>query len=122
MRLMEGRFKNETTTQMKIPKRFKLFGRTIEVVFDEALFVERPECSGFASYRMGKIELNPSKFLYGKADQKEQTFYHELMHFILYHAGSSYSGEDHNNMHQDEPFVDLCSNLLHQAISTMEFE
>ena len=107
---------------MKIPKRFKLFARTIEVVWVEEPFVEHPEASGFASYRKGCIELNPNKFLYGKDDQKEQTFYHELMHFILYHAGASYKGEDNNLMHKDEEFVDLCGNLLHQAISTMEFD
>jgi len=113
---------NQEDYAVKIPKRFKLFGRTIEVVFDPLPFVERSDCSGFASYRLGQIELNPSQFIYGKPDQKEQTFYHELMHFILYHAGSSYKGTDNALMHQDEEFVDLCGNLLHQAISTMEFE
>ena len=57
-----------------------------------------------------------------KSEQLEQTFYHELMHFILYYAGASYRGKDNSQMHRDEEFVDLCSNLLHQAMSTMTFE
>jgi len=106
----------------RIPSRFKLFGRTIEVLWEAENFIEKPECSGFASYRRGCIELNPNPVIYGKPEQKLQSFYHELMHFIFYHAGASYKGTDHTNMHCDEEFVDLCSNLLHQALITMEFD
>lgn len=109
-------------TKPRIPSRFKLFGQTIEVSHSFQSFVENPEASGFASYRTGTIEINPNPALYGKPHQKEQTFYHELMHFILYHAGSSYKGDYHTRMHKDEEFVDLCGNLLHQAISTFEYD
>ena len=107
---------------MKIPKRFKLFGRTIEVVFDPQPFIERPECAAFACYRQDRIQINPNRAISGSDSQNEQHFYHELMHFILYHAGSSYKGKDHSAMHRDEELVDLCGQLLHQVISTMEFE
>lgn len=99
-----------------------LFGRTIEVVFSENHFVERPEASGFASYRNGEIQINPNPAVYGKPDQREETFCHELVHFLTFHAGSSLREKDHAMMHTDEEFVDLLGNLLHQALSTMEYD
>lgn len=107
---------------MKIPSRFKLFGRTIEIVFDSAPFVERPETAAFASYRLNRIEMNPNRAISGNDEQLAQSFLHEVMHFITYHAGSSYKGTEHHLMHQDEEFVDLCSQLLHQALTTMEYD
>lgn len=96
---------------MKIPNRFKLFGMTIEIVWDKEPFVERPEVSAFSSYRKNRIELNPNRSISGNDEQVEQTFFHELMHFITYHAGSSYRGKDHSIMHQDEEFIDLAGCL-----------
>lgn len=107
---------------MNIPKRFNLFGRTIDVVFIDGPFVERPETSAFASYRQNRIEINPNRAISGNDDQLAQTFCHELVHFILYHSGVAYRGKDPSRMHQDEEFVDLTSQLLHQALSTAEYE
>ena len=106
---------------MKIPKRFKLFGRTIEVVWDQGPFIERPECAAFACYRQNRIEMNPNTAVSGTVEQQEQNFLHELVHFITYHSGAAYRGDDARLMHQDEEFVDLTSQLLHQAMSTMEY-
>ena len=107
---------------MRIPKRFKLFGRTIEVVWEQGPFVERPECAAFACYRQNRIEMNPNPAISGGPEQQEQSFMHEMVHFITYHSGVAYRGKDHSRMHQDEEFVDLTAQLLHQALSTMEYD
>jgi predicted SprT family Zn-dependent metalloprotease len=104
---------------VNIPTRFKLFGQTINIVYPEHVFREKDGYEGFATYRTNEIQLRPNSTLSQEA--KEQTFFHELTHFILYHAGASYSGKT-EFMHQDECFVDMVSNLLHQAISTFEYE
>ena len=106
---------------MKIPNSFQLLGQRITVVVDPSCFTEKDSAYGYASYRTNQIQLRPSTETHPlNQEQLEQTFCHELMHFILYHAGAAYSGK-HDYMHQDEGFVDLCGSLLHQAITTMEY-
>jgi len=46
--------------------------------------------------------------------QVEETFYHELVHYILHHMGQ-------NELCDEERFVDGFSHLLHQALATMEY-
>jgi predicted SprT family Zn-dependent metalloprotease len=106
---------------MKMPTSFKIMGQKITVVVDPACFTEKDGTYGYASYRTNQIQLRPSTETHPlNQEQLEQTFYHELIHFILYHAGAAHSGKC-DYMHQDEGFVDLCGSLLHQAISTMEY-
>lgn len=107
---------------MKVPKHFKLMGQTIQVVFLPEIFVEKDGFYGFSSYRQNQIQLRPSTSINPLTDEQIcQTFCHELMHFILYHAGNAYKGKE-EYMHQDEGFVDLCGHLLHQALITMEYD
>lgn len=107
---------------MRIPKRFKLLGRTIEVVENPRLMQDRNWC-GAACYEEGKIELQPSSEAYKAApDKLEQTFCHELSHFLLYHAGGTVNHELKQMAHQNEELVDLLGSLLHQALTTMEYE
>ena len=107
---------------MKVPKRFKLFGQTITVVFAPEKFTEADGRYGFCSYRLNEIQLRPSTPVSPLSDaQIEQVFWHELTHFVLYYAGAAYSGKS-DYMHQDEGFVDLVGNLLHQAVTTMEYD
>lgn len=108
---------------MKIPTSFKLFGQTIKVLFLPERFTEGQEGHyGFSSYRRNEIHLRPSTSTHPITDdQMEQVFWHELTHFILYWAGPAYSAKT-DYMHQDEGFVDLVSCLLHQAVSTFEFD
>lgn len=108
---------------MAIPTSFKLFGQTVIVSFIPREFTEKDGTYGYSSYRTNEIQLRPSTDTHPLTDgQIEQTFYHELVHFVLYHAGSSYRPSKDRYMHQDEGFVDMCANLLHQAITTMEYE
>lgn len=65
--------------------------------------------------------MNPNRAVSGNDEQLEQNFCHELVHFIIYHSGSAYRGKDHSQMHHDEEFIDLTGQLLHQALSTMEY-
>lgn len=108
---------------MKIPRRFKLLGQTIEVVFSfDERFVERDSAIGFASFRYNKMFIKPSSEAHPLTqEQIDQAFFHELLHFIFYYTGASYSGKC-DYMHQDEGFIELSSALLHQAFSTMEYE
>lgn len=107
---------------MDIPVRFKLFARTISVVWTEGPFVERPECSAFSSFRLDQIQMNPNPVVGGPNDDRsKQSFCHELMHFILYHTGAAFRGDDPTLMHRDEDFVDLCGNMLHQVLETAEY-
>lgn len=101
----------------KIPTRFKLLGQTINVVFDASLFVEKDGYRGFASYRLNEIQLKPGL----KKDLTERAFCHELTHFIIYHAEAALSGKE-DYPHQDEGFIELCGGLLHQALTTFEYD
>ena len=106
---------------MKVPKHFKLMGQTIQVLFAPEVFTEKDGIYGFSSYRQNQIQLRPSTPICPLTDaQICQTFCHELIHFILYHAESAYKGKE-DYMHQEEGFVDLCGHLLHQALTTMVF-
>lgn len=109
---------------MKIPKRFKLLGHTIEVVERYDLLQER-EWSGAADYPKCRIELLPQSRTYQQAETKiEQCFCHELSHFLLYFAGGAVNHDlkSAGYVHKNEEFVDLLGHLLHQALTTMEFE
>ncbi len=106
---------------MRIPKRFKIYGQTIEVVWSGEPFVEN-EGVGFASYRLNQIQIRPSQESCPRSNsQLEVTFLHELVHFILFYAQSARDKEK-EWMHQDENFVESFSNLLHQALTTFEYE
>jgi predicted SprT family Zn-dependent metalloprotease len=106
---------------VKIPKSFKLMGQTIEVTSREKDFIENNDRVAFASYRANEIQLNPFMFPIKQESQKQHAFLHELVHFIIYYSGDTYKAKT-DYMHQDEGFIDLTANLLHQAITTMEYE
>lgn len=100
---------------MIIPTQFNLLGHTIRVVFVDKLMSEH-DLIGEARYlkneialqsRMPGIELLRSDI--------EQSFLHELVHFIL-----NYMGE--NELRKNEKFVDLFAGMLHQTLITQEGE
>ena len=100
---------------MKIPKRFKLFGRTITVEYNQN---EADECDfkGATRWRKDQILLaNPNVYKTGTAKGQEQTFCHELVHYILYLMRNEKLGND-------EDFVDLFASCLHQVLDTMEYK
>ena len=105
---------------LQIPKRFKLFGRPFNVVYAPDKFIENDACA-FASYRLDEIQLRPSTEAQPRTEaQLFQSFMHELTHFVFYYAQAA-----RNNkvaMYTDEDFIELVSNLYHQALSTFEYE
>jgi hypothetical protein len=107
---------------IKIPKSFYLFGEKIQVTFSETYFgSENPMGLGFCSYRENKIYLRPSSESWPLSqDQIEQTFCHELMHMIIVHSQDTL--KDHENLHDNEGFINISASLLHQALATMEYE
>ncbi len=105
---------------MKIPNRFKQFAQTFEVIENPDLLVER-DWVGKSSYRKNEIHILPDSPTFPRnAEQREHTFFHELVHIILYGAGVK--GADGEYLHKDEDAVDLIGNLLHQAFTSFEFD
>jgi len=109
---------------MRIPKRFKLLGFTIEVTKDPTLMQDR-NWRGAADYEEMSIRLQPiSEAFKSSTERVEQTFCHELMHHLAYHAGDTINHmlPDDKYLHQQEAFIDLMGSLLHQALTTMEYD
>ena len=99
---------------MKIPKRFKLHGQTIDVIFEHDLSY-RNDTRGEARFRQNILALQRgSENSPIPQTHVEQTFCHELVHFLANAACIE-------DLNQDEAKVDLLGSLLHQALSTMEY-
>jgi hypothetical protein len=100
---------------MQIPKRFKLFGQTIEVKEDPNLWHDQ-NYVGLADYRNNRITLqSTTEGCSCPVEQIEQTFCHELLHHLFDKGGYA---DDRGN----EDKVDMLASLLHQALTTMEYE
>jgi len=109
---------------MKLPKRFQLMGRKIEVVERVDLLQDR-DWTGAAVYSQDKIELLPTSEIYVRSQAAvEQTFFHELVHHLLYHAGGAINHDLKSGgyLHKNEEFVDLLGSLLHQAVTSAEYD
>ena len=100
---------------MKIPKSFKLFGQTIDVVIIDDL-TQKTGGVGMAHINCNTIAIQPDATGYTrKEDQLHETFLHELTHMILHHMSE-------DALKENEKFVDIFASLLHQALTTMEYE
>jgi hypothetical protein len=105
---------------LKIPTSFKLLGKTITVVYDQSLDYRRGWC-GSAQYRTDRILIQSSLDSHPRtAADIEQTFCHELVHYIFHEAGYMYSSD--KALNDQEGLVEMCGSLLHQALTTMEYE
>lgn len=99
---------------MKIPNRFKLMGQTIDVRYSNTLIFD-DESFGKADYNKNEIILQADcPGVPRQQSQIEKTFYHELVHCILFFLND-------DEKRKDEKFVDNIAQLLHQAFITMEF-
>lgn len=99
---------------MNIPKSFELFGQTITVEFVDDL-VEEHEAYGLAVLKKNTIQLQASNTGVKRPDtQIEQTFLHELTHYI-------YSAMGETKLHDNEKHIELFSQLLHQALTTQKY-
>jgi len=99
----------------KARRKFKLHGQTIKIEYDPKLS-DTDDVTGLSIYRENKIKLLPkSEGNSRTGDSIEATFYHELIHFIMYFAGE-------DELRINEKFIDIVSGLLHQALVTMEYD
>lgn len=97
----------------KIPSKFKLFGTTINVVWDNVQ-MNRGQKYGQADYSKCEITLSDTHGVEQLTeDRMMDTFYHEKVHIIL----DSMQERDLSN---NERFVDIFAKLLRQADETAE--
>lgn len=100
---------------MRIPKRFKLLGHTVDVMEDPSRMYES-RAYGSCSYEAKWIKLVPPSPSHPVTQGSvEHTFMHELVHMCLYHT-------EHAELNENDAFVDLLAGLLHQALTTAEYE
>jgi hypothetical protein len=99
---------------MKIPKKFKLFGTTVNVVWDNKRLNDK-SVYGLSDYGKSEITLSTTQGAEELSkDRMIDTFYHERTHSIL------------DMMHErelsaNEQFVDVFSKLLRQADESAEY-
>jgi len=104
---------------MRVPKRFKLYAQTIEVSYDTKACIES-DCYGLTIFNRNKILLKPGTKEEPRSKQQiEKTFYHELIHWILFFSTPAHDKEF--DLYRDEGLVDTIANLLQQAVNTMEY-
>ncbi len=98
---------------MIIPKKFKLFGQTITVKYQEDL--EHINGSiGEARYRCNNIILQKANKTYPSPRTKvEQCFCHEVVHHML-------QALRERELSLNEQFVDRLGSILHQFLTTSE--
>ncbi|QGH72323.1 MAG: BSP peptidase [Podoviridae sp. ctg2L5] len=103
---------------MKIPKEFKLVGQTIKVKF-ESRMAQKDDIQGAAHYRFNELHIQPNSNGHKRTrEQIEETFCHELTHFIL----NSMEIMRDERVKMDEKFVGLFGSFLHQALSSFKGE
>lgn len=90
---------------IKIPSSFQLMGKTYTVQV-----VPRDEWADAQVWGDFNPATNEIRVVKLGAEATEQTFYHELMHAIL-------TAMNHK-LNTNEPFIDMFSGLLHQALKT----
>lgn len=100
--------------KLPLPKSFQLFAHTFKVKESNDL-VQREGAVGI--YRHAKQEITIQRNIDGTnltETRIEQTYFHELTHAILGEIGEE-------ELCQNEKFVDLFSQGLHQALSTAKY-
>lgn len=98
----------------KIPKSFKLFATTINVVVDDDRMNDI-DAYGYAEYPDSKITLATKDGLKQLSDDRRMDcFYHEKVHMIL-------MSMRRDELNRDEEFVDIFAKLLRQSDETQEF-
>lgn len=99
----------------KIPKRFKLFGSTINIVWDNKLMNQK-ENYGEAHYSQSKIILSHTHGVEPLSQDKIlDTYYHEKVHLIL-------DTMNEKELSRNERFVDVFAKLLRQSDITSEYK
>lgn len=96
-----------------IPERFRLNGKIIRVIIDNEWCVEN-ECSGEADFTQKIITLaNRMYNINLRKKEREQTFYHELVHMIL-------DSMERHNLKYNEDFVEEFGRRLYEFEKTKQ--
>jgi len=111
---LKGFKSKKNRNDLKIPKRYKLFGTTYNIVWDDVL-CNKQKVYGLCDYGKSEITL-------GLTDDGDElssgkimdTFYHERTHSILTAMGE-------HKLSCNEKFVDVFSKLLRQSDESAEF-
>lgn len=99
----------------KIPKSFKLFATTVDVVLDDKR-MDDVGAYGVTEYSRSKITLASKDGLEDISnDRRMETFYHERVHMILLAMGK-------RELNKDEEFVDVFAKLLRQSDETAKYK
>ena len=102
-------------TSFAIPSSFYLFGQKITVEYVDTL-VENEDATGLSLYRKNVIQLQkPNAGIARPQVQIECTFLHELVHYVFFMLSK-------DDLRKDEVLVDTVAKLLHQALTTAEYE
>jgi|TARA_Y100000310_G_scaffold236502_1_gene239681 hypothetical protein len=99
---------------MKIPKRFKLFGQTIEVI-QSSDYEDKEGSQGAAQFNKNRIIIQCNKALKRPGTRMEQCYIHEMVHMIFNEL--HYPKETYN-----EQMVDQIASALHQVLTTSEYK
>ena len=99
---------------MKIPKKFKLFGTTINIVWDDNR-LNHEKSYGLSDYSKCEITLCKVDGIDSLTEDRiKDTFYHEKVHMIL-------DAMNEMELSKNEKFVDVFGKLLRQSDETAEF-
>lgn len=99
---------------MKIPKRFKLFSTSYNVIFDNKRMNDL-DAYGHSDYSTAEIILSTVDGVHELSEDRIiDTFYHERTHAIL-------DAMHEDELSKNEKFVDVFSKLLRQADESSEF-
>lgn len=100
--------------KVKIPKRFKLFGSTTNIVWDNDR-MNATDKYGEHDYSRQRITLATTHGSNALAKDKIiDTYYHEKVHAILIAMGE-------RELNNNEKFVDVFGKLLRQSDETAEY-
>ena len=97
---------------MKIPKKIKIIGRNIEVVYDKDMYAEDQRL-GLCEFSKGRISLCEKG---GKSVPRkviEVTLLHEWVHMIFMMLGKK-------ELAEDETLADQLAEMIHQLIPQVQ--
>ncbi len=104
----------KTAMQELVPTEFKLFGTTINIVFDDKRMNDL-KYYGCFDYSNSTITLSYNKGTTPLSiDRIKDTFYHEKVHAIL-------DMMNETELSENEKFVDVFAKLLRQSDETTKY-
>jgi len=99
---------------MKVPKKYKLFNTTVNIIWDNKRLNDKG-VYGLHDYGKSEIVLSTIEGVEKLSEDRIiDTFYHERTHSIL-------DAMNEQELSNNERFVDVFSKLLRQSIETSKY-